>query len=81
MIARMIFHRSIVMNSRIDEYYRDFIVSGMDLPAFHSIIGRIISDCASHIAMLGVTHYENEDIVWTVETAISGIQKLYSTDV
>lgn len=35
----------------------------------------IIQKCISQIALIGVSNFENEDIMWTVETAIASIEE------
>lgn len=35
----------------------------------------IIQRCISQIALLGISNFENEDINWTVSTAIKNIQE------
>ena len=35
----------------------------------------IIQKCISQIALIGVSNFENEDIMWTVETAIASIKE------
>ena len=35
----------------------------------------IIKKCISQIALIGISNFENEDISWTVETAIDKIQE------
>ena len=35
----------------------------------------IIKKCISQIALIGISNFENEDISWTVETAIANIQE------
>ena len=34
----------------------------------------LIRDCVATVALIGVSNYENEDIVWTVEKAIESIK-------
>lgn len=35
----------------------------------------LIKECISQIALIGVSNFENEDVLWTVETAISSIER------
>lgn len=35
----------------------------------------IIKKCISQIALIGISNFENEDISWTVETAIASIKE------
>lgn len=35
----------------------------------------IIQKCISQIALIGISNFENEDISWTVETAIANIKE------
>jgi hypothetical protein len=35
----------------------------------------IIQKCISQIALVGVSNFENPDIIWTVETAIVNIEE------
>ena len=69
------------MNNRIDDYYRDFIIDGLDLDAFRTAVEKVVQDCTSNIALLGITHFDNQDIVWTVETAIEQIKGMYKSNV
>lgn len=45
---------------------------GVDLEKFAELI---IQKCISQIALIGISNFENEDISWTVETAIDKIQE------
>lgn len=45
---------------------------GVDLEKFAELI---IKKCISQIALIGISNFENEDISWTVETAIDKIQE------
>jgi hypothetical protein len=40
----------------------------------------IIQKCISQIALIGVSNFENEDIMWTVETAIASIEKHFGVE-
>jgi hypothetical protein len=40
----------------------------------------IIQKCKSQIALIGVSNFENEDIMWTVETAIASIEKHFGVE-
>ena len=50
------------------------------VPMYHSELNPekfaklIIQKCISQIALIGVSNFENEDIMWTVETAIDNIE-------
>lgn len=35
----------------------------------------IVQKCISQIALIGISNFENEDIMWTVQTAISSIEE------
>ena len=35
----------------------------------------IVRKCISEVAMMGVVHYENEDISWAVNTIIGNLQE------
>jgi hypothetical protein len=37
----------------------------------------IAQDCITQIAMLGISNFDNEDIMWAVERSIEGIQQRY----
>jgi hypothetical protein len=37
----------------------------------------IIHNCTKEIALLGMSNYDNEDITWTAEKAISEIKKKF----
>ena len=40
----------------------------------------IIQKCISQIALVGVSNFENPDIIWTVETAISSIEEHFGVE-
>lgn len=40
----------------------------------------IVQDCVSQIALIGVSNFENEDIMWTVETAIDIIKSRFGVE-
>jgi len=40
----------------------------------------IIQKCISQIALIGVSNFENKDIMWTVETAIANIEEHFGVD-
>jgi hypothetical protein len=40
----------------------------------------IIQKCISQIALIGVNNFENEDIMWTVETAIASIEEHFGVE-
>ena len=40
----------------------------------------IIQKCISQIALIGVSNFENEDIMWTVETAIASIKEHFGVE-
>lgn len=40
----------------------------------------IVQGCISQIALIGVSNFENDDISWTVETAIASIEEHFGVD-
>jgi hypothetical protein len=40
----------------------------------------IIQKCISQIALIGVSNFKNEDIMWTVETAIASIKEHFGVE-
>ena len=40
----------------------------------------IIQKCKSQIALIGVSNFENKDIMWTVETAIASIEEHFGVE-
>ena len=40
----------------------------------------IVRECISQIALIGVSNFENPDIMWTIETAISSIEKHFGVE-
>lgn len=44
-------------------------------PEFEKFAELIIQKCIAQIALIGISNFENEDISWTVETAIDSIQE------
>ena len=55
--------------------------SGLRTPDHESVVKAkkfaelIIRNCISQIALIGISNFENEDISWTVETAIVKIEE------
>lgn len=37
----------------------------------------VAQDCISQIAILGVTNFENDDVLWTVDRAVESIKERY----
>lgn len=37
----------------------------------------IIQKCISQIAMIGISNFENEDVMWTVERSTASIKELF----
>lgn len=37
----------------------------------------IIQDCVAQVALLGISNFENEDIMWAVETSIENIKERF----
>lgn len=67
------------MNERIRELAQqqgltgpNYLISSQELEKFAELI---IQKCISQIALIGISNFENEDISWTVETAITKIQE------
>ena len=48
--------------------------------AFEQFAELIIQKCISQIALIGVNNFENEDIMWTVETAIASIEEHFGVE-
>lgn len=40
----------------------------------------IIQKCITQISLIGVSNFENEDIMWTVETAIASIEEHFGVE-
>ena len=40
----------------------------------------ILQKCISELALIGVHNFDNEDIVWTVETAIDNIKNKFGIE-
>lgn len=38
---------------------------------------QIVRGCISEVAMMGVVHYENEDISWAVDTIIGNLKETF----
>lgn len=66
---------------RADLIQWDTLPSGARTPDHESVVKAkkfaelIIQKCISQIALIGISNFENEDISWTVETAIDKIQE------
>lgn len=66
---------------RADLIQWDTLPSGARTPDHESVVKAtkfaelIIRKCISQIALIGISNFENEDISWTVETAITKIQE------
>ena len=41
---------------------------------------RIVQDCISQVAMMGVTNWENEDISWAVQVIIKNIREHFGIE-
>ena len=37
----------------------------------------IIQDCVTQVALLGISNYENKDIMWAVDTSIENIKERF----
>ncbi len=72
------------MNKRIRELAEDCTVdfvdgrgvslSEIDVEKFAELI---IQDCVTQVALLGISNYENEDVMWAVETSIENIKERF----
>ena len=66
---------------RADLIQWDTLPSGARTPDHESVVKAnkfaelIIKKCISQIALIGISNFENEDISWTVETAIANIKE------
>lgn len=66
---------------RADLIQWDTLPSGARTPDHESVVKAnkfaelIIKKCISQIALIGISNFENNDIAWTVETAIDKIQE------
>jgi hypothetical protein len=38
---------------------------------------QIVRNCISEVAMMGVVHYDNPDIAWTVDTIIGNLKETF----
>ena len=73
------------MNERIKEMYNQCFVElendtpniGFDFEKFAELI---IKKCISQVALIGISNFENEDISWTVETAIANIKQHFGVE-
>ncbi len=68
------------MNERILELAEQARIDGVAIhcynPAFAEKFAElIIKKCISQIALIGVSNFQNEDISWTVDTAIAKIEE------
>ena len=72
-------HKGRMMNERIRELAEQAEFSERDLQIqgdnFQRFAELIIQKCKSQIALIGVSNFENKDIMWTVETAIANIEE------
>ena len=70
------------MNERIRELEKQSYFTFKDENSLESLVFSkekfaqlIVQDCISQIALIGISNFENDDISWTVETAIVKIQE------
>lgn len=49
-------------------------------PGMEKFAELIVQKCISQIALIGVSNFENEDIMWTVETAIDSIKEHFGVE-
>lgn len=70
------------MNERIRELalqagYKDLPTVRLAFQGFNKekFAELIVQKCISQIALIGISNFENEDISWTVETAIANIKE------
>jgi hypothetical protein len=70
------------MNERIKELAEQCWDERLDGQHFDSeqFAELIIQKCISQIALIGVSNFENEDIMWTVETAITSIKEHFGIE-
>jgi hypothetical protein len=72
------------VNERIRELAEQAEFSKKDLQIqgdnFQRFAELIIQKCISQIALIGVSNFENKDIMWTVETAIANIEEHFGVD-
>lgn len=66
------------LNARIDELSRQcWRGTYFDFERFAELI---VQDCVAQVALIGVSNFENEDIMWTVETAIDIIKSRFGIE-
>lgn len=70
------------MNERIKELEKQSYITFKDENSFECLVFSkekfaelIIRKCISKIALIGISNFGNEDISWTVETAIANIEE------
>lgn len=72
------------MNERIQELEKQSYFTFKDENSLESLVFSkekfaqlIIQDCISQIALIGISNFENDDIMWAVDFAIETIEKRY----
>ena len=50
------------------------------LEDYEKFVELIVQKCISQIALIGISNFENEDITWTVETAITNIEEHFGIE-
>lgn len=81
------------MNERIFEFAKqadliqwDTLPSGARTPDHESVFRAkkfaelIARECIGQIALIGISNFENEDIGWTVDTAIANIKDHFGVE-
>jgi hypothetical protein len=43
----------------------------------HKLAELIVQRCISEVALMGTTHYENEDIMWCCSVTINNLKQLF----
>lgn len=65
------------MESEIDNQGVIWWLSNEDLERFAELI---VQNCISQVAVVGTSNFENEDILWTAETAIENIKRHFGVE-
>lgn len=70
------------MNKRVKELIEQCTEQCMGIKSVNleKFSQALIQDCISEVALMGITHYDNEDISWAAEKIVQNIQNKFYTN-
>jgi len=67
--------RELLKQSTVDNPYGGCVHYDVDHSKFAQLI---IQECKSQIALIGISNYDNEDIAWSIDTALKLIDSHFN---